>query len=255
MMNTVAKTLVLFHLGLAILALTWATGLYLQFLDYGWLEPRLQLDKRVASEFDKRVVAHEHARAGVERAVRDVNAYVKKLHQARENFAQNDLLYLAELEALSSAIAKDGKDLKFKAPHFKGGTLALTRPEPYAAPDLSENLKGIVKSYKGYREEFLDTVKKIDVEMKKDRDWIAKHAEISSLLNGKHVGKDIVEPGLYDLIEEEDRAQKQAKYELDYLEKIWAPVLQEAEVFVERRVRLQKTLDDLLASRVKKKAS
>jgi hypothetical protein len=252
-MNSLGKLLVLLHVALSVVALAWATGLYLQFLDYGWLEPRADLDKRVASEFDKRVVALQHARAAVDRAMRDVNPRVDRLYDARESFAQNELVFMAELERLRTETAKDGKDLTFLTPTVKGGRLVL-KDKDYSAPMLTDKLKGIVKSYKGYRDERTDLETKILGELKEHQKLTEEHAVISRVLNGKLVDGKKAEPGVYDLLEEEQVGQRHAKDELFYLEKVWAPVLQESEVFVERRARLERTLRDLEKSLEKGKS-
>jgi len=251
-MNNLGKALVMINLALSVVALTWAAGLFLQFRDFGWAEPRLEIDKRVASEYDKRVVAYNQAKESATGTLDKMNTLVAELHTARTKFAENQLIYRAELERLYSGV---GKGLVFKRPRFKGGTLELLKGGRYNPPVIDDVIDGITKSYKGYKVDLADVETKIKTEIKTGEDWTAKHAIISKVLNG---GKDDKTgdpyPGLYDLIEEEKRAQDEAKKELDYLEKIWAPVLQEAEIFIQRRVRLEKTLRDLRESRMGKKA-
>src|SRR5690606_29455608 len=97
-MNNIGKTLVMIHLALSIIALTWAAGLFLQFRDFGWAEPRLELDKRVASEYDKRVVAYNQAREASKGTLEEMNKLVSELYTAQNKFAENQLLYRSELE-------------------------------------------------------------------------------------------------------------------------------------------------------------
>jgi hypothetical protein len=248
-MNNLGKFLVLIHLALSMVALTWATGLYFQFLDYGWIEPRLFLDKRIASEFDKRHVSHAQAKEGVEKTIPPMNALIKDIGEARERFALNHLLYLDYLDKLKNAVSKDGKPLVFMKPVTKGGTLLTTKGRPYDPPSFPEVLAGIEKSYKGYKDERTEVEKKIYVELAKDLEWQGKLKGITLVLLGKKVKGEPAEPGLYDLLEEEKRAQDKAKHELEYLEKIWAPTVQEAEVFILRQARLEKTLADLRKAR------
>src|SRR5262245_29744838 len=240
-MNNIGKALVLLHLSLSVVALTWAAGLYFSFVDYGWVEPRMEVDKRVASEFDKRTVVHKQAQTTVDKAMTELTRRVDDVHKARVAFAGNQLLYQGILDSLKGA----DKDVKvsFKKLIWKGGRLALAAKYPYSPPLLTEVLEGIDNSYLGYRNELATIRKDTIAELILDGELTEKHANITMLLNGKKVGDDVVEPGLHYLLEEEKRAQDLAKAELDYLEKIWAPTLQEAEVFVTRRLRLEKTLD------------
>lgn len=252
-MNLIGKGLVFIHLGLSIVALTWAAGLFLQFRDYGWTEPRMEVEKRIASEYDKRVVAYGQAREAVKGQTVEVEKLINELYLARQRYSDNLLLYKNELERLRTEIAKDDKDLQFRTPRVKGGTLETQKGERSNPPVLDDLLKGITKSYAGYKKELAGVEAKIKTEIKKGEDWTAKHAILTLVLNGGKDDKGEAYPGLYELIEEEKRAQDEAKKELDYLEKIWAPTLQEAEIFVERRNRLQRTLDQLLMSRKKTK--
>ena len=50
--NKIGKTLVFLNLVLSLMALTWAGAIFLQQVDWGWKEPRKEIDGRVPSEID-----------------------------------------------------------------------------------------------------------------------------------------------------------------------------------------------------------
>lgn len=254
MMNNLGKGLVLVHLTLAIVALTFAAGLYFQFLDYGWAEPQLVLDKRVASEFDKRVVAHAQAKDAVEKSLPDLKKYVDDLHQTRDHFASNHVIYVDVLDSmLRGTPAKGAKGMEYKKPRYKGAFVETTKGRPYDPPVLTDALAGIDFSLESYRKQRKDLEAEIEVEIGLSKEWTAKHALITRLLMGEHRDKEIIVHGIYDLLEIEKRDQDNAKVEMEYLEKVWAPVLQEAEIFIQRRIRLTKTRDLLLEALTPKK--
>lgn len=251
-MNNLGKGLVLVHLTLSMIAVSWATGLYFQFLDYGWLEPSKDLDKRVASEYEKRVASFVLLREQVAKDLPGIKNLTLELHRARQHFGDNHVVYRDLLENMKSGKKPKDKDLTFPATRFKDGGLELAKSEPYSPPLLSDVLADVDNSREGYVKQRQDLIKLIEVQIDMGRKLTKSHAEISKVLLGKDGGeKDLEAPGLYKLLEDEKKRQDEARFELDYLEKIWAPVLQEAEIFILRRLRLEKTLEGLLKGKAK----
>ena len=97
--NTLGKGLVFLNLLLALLALSCSAGIYLQFVDWGWREPRQELNYQVASHIDKRLAAYKLAmetrdlqyrlfKPGQESRVSEAQ---EGLHETQTAFAQKHL--------------------------------------------------------------------------------------------------------------------------------------------------------------------
>jgi hypothetical protein len=69
-MNFIGKALVFLNLLLAVFFMTWAAGIYLNRVDWGWKDPRKHLDSdRIPSEIDKRVALLQQALSDRDRAL------------------------------------------------------------------------------------------------------------------------------------------------------------------------------------------
>lgn len=247
-MNVLGKSLVMVHLSLAMIALTWATGLYFQFLDYGWIEPRKDLDKRVASEFEKRVATYVIAREEVKKDLPNLRAFSLDMHRMRQHFADNHVVYHDILQAMAAGeIPKGKKELRFpKITITDTGLLELKDANPYAPPKfLPGALEDVDDSRKGYVQRRKDYLKQIEDEIQLGRELNLKHTDITRLLLGKDGAKPGDAPGIYELLADEKIRQDEYRFELNYLEKIWAPVLQDAESLTRRKRELEKTRDSL----------
>ena len=242
-MNRIGKGLVLLHVAISLLALSWAAGLLLQFTDWGWKEPRTDLGQRVPSEYDKSVAAAKQAGKARDLAlpsVRPGSARIS-LREAEESFPKNHLYYTQQLARLqSSPDPIEAKAIK------RAGKIVLDTPgKAIGKPVLEEKIEGITKSYDSYVADLKKINEDIDKEVKEIRDWTDKARAITFVLNGKDDAKKEVTMGIYKLLDIEKKAQDQALFEKEYLQPIWARGLQEAELFMERRMYLQKTLDGM----------
>ena len=217
MMNRIGKGLVLAHLSISVVALAWAAGLFLQFTDWGWKEPRSQLGLRVPSEYDKRTAAFRDAVKARDIAVSGLRPAWLALQSAEERFPKNHLFYNQELARL------------------RGSSEPI---KPLGNPELDEKAKGIEKSFDSYLADLRKVNEEIGIQVKEIRDWTDKAEGVAQVLNGKEVG-------IYALLDGEKKAQDQALFEKEYLQPIWARTLEEAELFSGRRQGLQETLDGL----------
>jgi hypothetical protein len=217
MMNRIGKGLVLAHVAISIVALAWAAGLFLQFTDWGWKEPRSELGLRVPSEYDKRTAAFRDAVKARDMAVSGLRPAWLALYRAEELFPKNHLFYKEELARL------------------RGSPDPI---KPTGKAELDDKAQGIEKSYDSYLADLRKVNEEIDAEVKRIREWTDKSEEVALLLSAKGTG-------IYALLDGEKKAQDQALFEKEYLQPIWARALQEAELFRGRRQGLQETLDGL----------
>src|SRR5437764_1104207 len=138
-MNRIGKGLVLVHTAISIVALSWAAGLLLQFMDWGWKEPRSELGLRIPSEYDKRAAAFKEAVKARDAAFVTIKPARLALREAEERFGQNHLFYNQELTRLySSTEPIEVKYIK------KAGPVVLDTPgRPIGRPVQEEKVKGI----------------------------------------------------------------------------------------------------------------
>ncbi|MBI3407485.1 MAG: hypothetical protein HY040_03905 [Planctomycetes bacterium] len=245
-MNNIGKGLVLVYTSATIVALAWAVGVYFQVTDWGWKEPRKEVEMRVASEFDKRVVAVNQANSAHELVFSAAKPAQAALREAENSFGANHLFYNQELKALQIGSG----DLDIKGVTFKDGKLEL-EGKATSKPVLGEKIAGINKSYESYKKELKDLQDKIDMENKDVREWTEKLKDITFDLTGKDDTGKKVKTGLYDLMNAEKEAQDNALSEREYLRPHWARALEEAELFRAREVRMQQRLDELTKDKTK----
>jgi hypothetical protein len=243
-MNRVGKGLVLVHTVASIVALAWAAGLFLQFTDWGWKEPRAELGFRIPSEYDKRAAAFKEAITARDIAVTALVPARLALREAQERFPQNHLFYEKELVRLRSAT----EPIEVKAIAKDAGPIVLDTPgKPLGVPVFDKKIEGITKSLDAYAADLKKINADIDNEVKEIRAWTEKARTITILLDGKDdTGKAAPNTvGIYALLEGEKKAQDQARFEKDYLQPIWANARRDAETFVSRRAGLEQTLNEL----------
>lgn len=260
-MNFLGKGLVLVHFALSLLALSWAAAIFLGMTDWGWREPLKVYETRRPSEFDKRAAALGLAVKALESTRPELKAAGAARAEAARAFPTNHLFYRDELARLRKKSDKHPEPLVVKGPTYKGGDLVLEKPlgKPALAADvqvviLAEDVDGkvatkkvqqITKSLESYEADLQALNEVVKKETKETGDWIARLRAITFQLTGKDDKGMVVKPGLYALIEEEFENHKKARFELEYLQPIWARALEEAELFLERRRRLEITLDGL----------
>lgn len=250
--NTLGKFLVFVQVVFSVLATTFAGAIYLQKIDWGWKEPRKDLYLRVPSEIDKRTAAVIEALRIKEMAMgkADMPGTLKAsqaaLAEAEPRFAQNHIWYAQNLVKLRSG--PDPFDINadpVKEVKIVGGVVQLDTPidKPRAGRPVLENpLPAIEKSYDKYAEDLKkiqDDIDKVEVNIKQ---LIAKEKETTFKLTGKDDAGMVVRIGLYTLFVDEKHMQDQMKFETDYLQPLWVEALDRAELFYERRERLEKTL-------------
>src|SRR5262245_36031841 len=148
--NKVGKGLVLGFTAASMVALAWAIGVYFQFTDWGWKEPRKDIDMRIASEFDKRVAALNDATSALESVLPAATTAQTSLREAEDAFRANNLYYRSDLQNLRSG----QKDLEIKSVTFKEGKLALEKGKATGRPVLGDKVGEISKSYKSYENEW-----------------------------------------------------------------------------------------------------
>jgi hypothetical protein len=237
-MNRIGKSLVLANTAASIIALSWAAGVYFQFTDWGWKEPRSELGLRIPSEYDKRTAAFNEAKRARDMAIPALAPAWASLHAAEERFPQNHLFYKQELARLRSAT----DPIEVKQISKKGGPVVLDTPgKPIGKPVLEDKVEGVTKSYDAYLADLKNINEQIKKEIVQIRDWTAKAEKITFQLGGKD--KNTV--GIYDLVEAEKKAQDQARSEKDYLQPIWASARNQAEVLSELREHLEEQLKRL----------
>lgn len=253
MINFFAKALVLFHTILSIAAMSWAIMIFLQAKDYGWREPAKEVFEydattgdpkswvRHASEIDKSQAALIDAKNG-----RDLTyTYVKPtLDEIRDNeayLANNHLHYRAEMKRLQSGVG----DLEVK--RFQDGGLILDTPtSSLGKPALEDKaIANIKKSYDAYGDDLktlLKEEKKMDDEIQVDT---VKTKAITAKMTGTDEFNKYVQPGLYQLIDLEFKAQTQLKIEIDEIKPGWSKAIENARLYQSQRNGLQETLEKL----------
>lgn len=267
-MNFLGKGLVLLHTAFSLLALAFAAGLFLQFVDWGWKEPRKDLEQRRASEIDKRIAALKLAVQARDLTLPDLKTTQAAARDAQARFGPNHLHYRQQLAMLEKGAGTiDARSIVFAdgSPVLETGKVKSGKPAYDPKMPAGIVLEGkpipIEKSYEAYLEDLRYLMGEVDdkgaVVRKGEIDkfvddtrvWLEKAKMLTFFLNGKDdTGKDI-KPGLYKLLEEEYQAQVAAKFERSYLQPIWAATSERAELFMERRLRLEQTLDRLRKDR------
>lgn len=243
--NTLGKLLVMLHVSFSMLALTWAASVYLQFTDWGWKEPRTDLGQRVPSEYVKRAAALKESLRARDLVYYTVKPAQANLREAEDRFPTNSLWYDSILAEMKSSAADK---IEVKEIKYTGGVLDLDTPgKAVGKPVLENPVPGVEKSLALYQEDLKKIFKESDVVTVETRKWVQEAKEITKRLTGLAEDGKRDKTGLYDLLIVETRNQAQAKFEMDYLQPLWVDALKEAELYRERRERL----DDALR-RVKK---
>ena len=240
MMNSIGKTLVLIHVTLSLLALTWAAAVLLQFVDWGWQKPRLDVSERVASELDKRIAAVNEAVRARDRVLPALKRSQDALIAAQDRYADNHLFYRDQLNQL-----KDNPNaLVVKEVKFTEG-VAVPEPARIGRPVLDQVVAGIDKSLAKYVEDLKKIQKDIDALTDEHRKWTDQSKLITLQLNGMDEKGNKVKVGLYDLLENEAQTQARIRFEKEYIQPQWADSLEQAQQFSDRRAQLEETLKRL----------
>jgi hypothetical protein len=252
-MNFLGKFLVLINLALALVLLAWALVLFLQPVDLGWKEPRKawsgtsadgkkEPNELIASRIDERAAGYKILREDRAAAVANAKVAEDHLKQYEGKFGANRVYYNREFARLEGA---PGQIQVAEVKYNKDGTPALIGGKEWSAPVLDQLVPEATKSYKTYLDELFATAEK----MKHVAAQIAKvqgeQKKLTERLNGVHKDGKVVEPGYYDLLENEAVAQQKLKAEIEYLQPLWVVELYNAQLLRGRRQGLEKRLKEL----------
>lgn len=255
-MNYLGKSLVLINLALAVVFMTWALVLFVQPVDWGWKEPRKvwgnppdgkkEPNERVASKIDERAAAYKILREVRAAAVASAKVAEDRLRQYEGQFGKNRVFYNNELARLEGK--PEGAPEKIvvnEVKYNKDGKPALVQGKEWAGPVLDQLVPDVTKSYQAY---LLDLSARAE-QMKNVTARITKvqgeQKQLTERLNGVHKGGKVVEPGYYDLLEDEALAQTKLKEELEYLQPLWVMELYNAQLLRGRRRGLEKRMVEL----------
>jgi methyl-accepting chemotaxis protein len=246
-MNAFGKALVLVHTSFSLLALAFAGMLFLQFTDFGWVQPRKEYETRVPSEIDKRVAALSQAYTVRNREVARLRPDPKtagpdaqeKLYLVMSNVTPNRQFYDKELITL-----KKGTDpIEVKSLTFKDGMaepdIARVGKPQFGPPLETPDKRKVTKTLETIRKELADLTEKHKELTKDTMRLIDANIALTVKLAGD---KDRNLRGLYEILEEESLLQRRLKKELDEIRPKWADALREVAIFNDRRDSLETTI-------------
>jgi hypothetical protein len=263
MINALAKSLVLLHASLSLIGMAWAFALFMQGRDLGWVEPyqetvynnegKLIFSVRHASEYDKSWAAAQDAARTRDRTYAAVKPAIDSLRTAEPYLANNHLHYLAELRRLREATEKIKVFRNQQAGAVldtPGSKLGKPVPEEKAVEMVTESHRTYVENLKKIIGEFNpDTKKKILGEIDDIEEKIRKLAtstkDITFQLTGTDETNKYVQPGLYQLIDQEFKAQSQLKIEIDQIKPNWSKAVEQSRLYRFRYTDLEATLKKL----------
>lgn len=251
MMNFLAKSLVLVHTVLSLLALCWALMVYFNGRDYGFIEPFKEVLEYNseggvksallhASDIDKSMAALTEAGKTRDRTYAHVKPALDSMRATEPYLAANHLFYRAELKRLRES--KDPIEVKRQ----KLGGFILETPHNLGKGELEPNaLADIKKSHKAYQEDAKRLFKEIDDVDEEARKIIDKTKAITAQMTGTNEKNEYVQPGLYQLIDLEFKTQAQIKLETDEIKPFWSKAVEQSRLFQYRRSDLEATLEKL----------
>ena len=182
-------------------------------------------------------------------------AYVKpalaSLRATEPFLAENHLYYTKALKQLrDDAGPIEVKRLQDVGTKLEGGN-PLGKPLTEAAA-----LKGITKSFAAYSAELkkLMMAKDGDIDKVEEeiRGIVANTKKFTGALTGTDETNKYVQPGLYQLIDLEYKAQTEIKKEIATVTKPKEKAMEDARLYRIRRIDLQETLDSLKAAQAPK---
>jgi hypothetical protein len=249
MPTTLGKILVLLTVALSWGLTILVFGAYTQAIDFGWKEPRKDLEKKpIPSELKKRQQEIELAVAAAPRLQAALQTARRNLHEAQLQFPINHLWYNEQLALLlrsPNPIKVDEIKLDAK------GKMALMPASPIGRPVLEGVVPGLNKSEQGLWAEYQDLQSQIDVQVatlqKLDQERKAITLRMSPVKDGE--GK-VLRKGLDDLVDVEALHQQKLREEIDRIRPLWTRELANAQLLLDRRMILQRRLDELKAKKV-----
>jgi hypothetical protein len=232
--------------------MSWAILMFLQDRDFGRMEPVEEVLEykedgtpkavvRYASDIDKSQAALIEARNTRDRTYVFVKPALDQIRETEPYLANNFLHYRAELKRL-----QEGEGELEVKPFRDGGHTLDTPGSNLGKPALEDKaLVNIKKSYKAYAKDLVNLYKEAkDV----DDDLVAIAAKtklITAELTGTDEANKYVNPGLYQLVDLEFKAQTELKTEIDDIKPHWSKAIQNAQLYQSRRNGLEDTLKKL----------
>jgi len=254
MINKLAKTLVLMHTVLSLAGLTWALVVVMQANDLGWKEPAKEVVEyampegtpkasvRHASLYDKSVGAYTLALESRNRTYSHVQPAIDALRQTESHLPENHLYYVAKLKQL-----RDATD-KIEVRHLKDGGAKLDLPTVGKPAYEDAALENIVKSRAEFNKDLEELYKQIETLDQEIKKIVVSTKRFTTQLTGTDDDNKYIQPGLYQLVELEYKAQTQLKIEIDDIKPRWSKAIEDAGGHRYRRGDLEATLQRLKGS-------
>ena len=252
-MNFIGKTFVLINFALSFVFLGWALLIFTNQVDWGWKDPRKDLDLRVPSEIDKRTAALKEALRTRDRLLADLKTHRDLYDLYNPRLYLNHLWYNGELKRLQS----EPGEIEVLEVKMEKNALATLDPKELGRPVLENKVTytdpmkkavEVTKSYDTYYAEWQALQVEVDKVTVNINKLVEDQRKLTVLLNGKKDDTDkdkVLEPGLYNLLEAEGATQQRLKAETTYLRPLWVRELVDAQLLVERRRLLQARLAEL----------
>jgi hypothetical protein len=246
MINKLAKMLVLLHTAFSLGALAVAIVIFVQAKDLGWKEPAKEIVEwnmpdvtpkasvRHASLYDKSVAAYTVAVDSRNRTYSYVQPALDKLRETEPHLPDNHLYYVAKLKQL-----RDATD-KIEVRHLKVDLPTLEKP---AYEDAA--LENIVKSRSEYKKDLEELHKKIEELDREIKKVVVSTKIFTTQLTGTDDDNKYIQPGLYQLVDLEYKAQTQLKVEIEQIKPLWSQAIEKAGGYRYRRADLEATLSKL----------
>jgi hypothetical protein len=251
MINKLAKSLVLLHTVFSLSALTLTLVVFLQRKDLGWIEPAKEVTEynmpegtpkssvRHASVLDKSIAAYNVALASRNRTYSYVQPAINLLRQTEPHFPENHLYYVAKLKTLRDATGK------IEVKHLKEAGTKLELPT-FGKPAYEDAaLENIVKSRSAYKQDLDQLYQEIDGLDKEIKKVVEATKTFTTQLTGTDDDNKYIQPGLYQLVDLEYKAQTQLKIEIDDIKPRWSKAIENAGNYRYRRGDLESTLNRL----------
>jgi hypothetical protein len=239
MMTRLGKILVLVTTALSWTLAVLVYGAYTQAIDWGWKDPRKDIEKRpIPSEKAKREQLVGAARAAAERSQAALHVARAQLHAARLQYPQNHLWYNKILKTLKDGDGQNTipvSDIQLDPK----GQMVLSAPV-IGMPGFTKPLPGLTMPEDKQRSELQDLLGQMGVQMEALKKLYAEQKVVTERLSPPKGVK-----GLNDLAEVEAQTQARLKEEMARLRPNWARELAEAQTLLERRDSLRRRLEEL----------
>lgn len=249
MMNSLGKLLVFFHTLLSVAAMIYAVYTVTRGRDLGWREPAKEVTEyssdgkatkvvRHASIIDKSLAAAKAAHESRDRTYAEVLPAIERVRKAEPYLPTNHLHYLAEIQRLRTGGKIEVKRLKAAG--------MVVDPEPLGKPVYDDNaVDAIKKSNNEYETDLIAVYKEVDGVESEVRDIVQKTRKFTAELTGTDENNMYVQPGLYQLIELEFKAQTQLRTEIEDIKPNWSKAIEQSRLYGYRRADLEATLQKL----------